>query len=519
MEKITLIYTTDVHGFLVSDKYFQEGYSSHGLLHVVKKLEEIRSEGNECIFFDNGDLFAGSLSSLRFAEDSRFNNPIISLMNDVGCSFSVVGNHEFDFGRDYLNKIIKSSNFPWLTANIVKKSGLELAKHSYHIHTTPQGRKLAFIGLTTPETSELINKEDKKDINFLDIEEVLPQKIAEVKKLGADLIVVVYHGGYDSGLNYWLGVKDSQELKAKIPELFPEIDLFVTGHTHGCIANKEINNVHTIQAGCNGNFLGRIDINFKDEDKNIRSKVIKTDGDIENFSFFKKYKKYLDATEKWLDKVVANSFASYIPEHKEELFFQPSRLSSLIHKSLQAQSNCSISVAHLWSVNGWKKGKVNRKKLINLMPDNDLYILSMFGKDIKLALERTAQFFTFDGRGQSCLSTKFYEYDIWAGVDYTIDIAKEVGSRVVKLQIGGEDINLEKRYNVAVFHFRASGSLGYEMFSKYRPVWKSKNTVRDYFFSYIKTNSRLKVKRDNNFSVVRNNKCIDNAKFTGKHNE
>ena len=514
MEKIVLAYTTDLHGFLVGDGYFQTGHSNHGLLYLSEKIKELREENEEFIFFDNGDLFAGSLLSLRFAEDSRYKNPVISMMNDLGCSFSVIGNHEFDFGRDYLDKLIKESNFPWLSANIIKKSGASFTGYSYYIHTTKKARKLAFIGLTTPETSELINKEDQKNINFDDIEHCLKLTLAQIKEYKVDFVGVVYHGGYDQGLNYWLGTKDERELNSQIAERFPEIDLLVTGHTHGCVANKEINGVHTIQAGCNGIFLGKINLQFRHHRCEINSQILKVNSDKLDEKLLIKYKPYLDSTKKWLEQVVAKSKFDYTTSCISKLFFKPSYLSSLIHKSVQEQSSCDISVASLWRVEGWKKGAVKRKSLINVMPDNDLYILSMFGKDIRLALERTAECFVFDRREQICISTKYYEYDIWSGIEYKIDTANDVGKRIVKLKYKGEDIVPTKHYNVAVYHFRANGSLGYDMFSQYRAVWKSKNTVRDYLFSYLKASPLLlNVEKLDNFRVVHNNKEINNPKF------
>ena len=123
MENITLLYTTDVHGFVTSDSVFNDRPSKHGIAHAARKINQIREEDNEVIFFDNGDLISGSLLSIRCAEDHRLSSPVISAMNELDCQFSVIGNHEFDFGRKYLDKIIDQSNFPWLAANITKNSG------------------------------------------------------------------------------------------------------------------------------------------------------------------------------------------------------------------------------------------------------------------------------------------------------------------------------------------------------------------------------------------------------------
>ena len=122
-DKLTLLYTTDLHGFMVADTYLNDQKSSHGLLHAASLIKRIRREEPEVIYFDNGDTLSGSLISLRCGEDMRFSNPMVACLNELDCAFSVVGNHEFDFGRKYLDKAVEQSDFPWLACNVVKNRG------------------------------------------------------------------------------------------------------------------------------------------------------------------------------------------------------------------------------------------------------------------------------------------------------------------------------------------------------------------------------------------------------------
>ncbi|NQZ58941.1 MAG: bifunctional metallophosphatase/5'-nucleotidase, partial [Lentisphaeraceae bacterium] len=156
MEKITLLYTTDVHGFVTSDSIFNNRSSQHGLAHIASLVREIREGDDEVIFFDNGDLISGSLMSIRCSEDLRLAVPVVSALNEMKCSFSVIGNHEFDFGRKYLDKVIEQSEFPWLAANVLKSSSKKPAFGTPTlIHETKLGRKIGFVGITTPETASL----------------------------------------------------------------------------------------------------------------------------------------------------------------------------------------------------------------------------------------------------------------------------------------------------------------------------------------------------------------------------
>ena len=515
MDKLTLVYTTDVHGFVTSDSFFNNRGSSYGMAHVATVLDEIRAEGQEVVFFDNGDLISGSLLSIRCAEDYRLAVPVVSALNAMECKFSVIGNHEFDFGRKYLDKVIEQSEFPWLAANIFKNGSKKPAfGKSWIIHESELGKKIAFIGVTTEETATLAYKELIRDLKIISPLEVLAEQIDEVKCEGADVIVVCYHGGYESGLCYWQSAEEIGPLTSEIAEHFPEIDLLITGHTHGCTANREINGVHTIQAGCNGMFLGRIDVEF---DKNGRpvfnSEVISAEKTALNEKVMEATEKAHESTDAWLTEVVAKSKDSYIPENPNDPLIKPSRLMSLIHDVLRDHSNCDITVAHFWDMTGWGKGPVKRKKILNLIPDNYLHILNMTGINMRLALERSAEFFELSEDGRCIVSTKIYDYDIWSGIHYTIDISKPKGERVTELSINGEQVSDKDRFKVALYHFRAGGALGYDMLRQHRPIWRSPLTVREHLFKYLKNNDRLKVPVENNFLIVNNGEIVEEAFF------
>lgn len=520
MEKVSLVYCTDLHGYIVSDSWFSGQKSRQGLAHISTRLKSIREEGNEVIFFDNGDLISGSLLSIRCAEDKRLANPVISVLNYLDCRFSVFGNHELDFGKKYFDKIHEQSEFPWLASNICKK-GTEQAffGDSYYIHETEKGTKIAFVGITTPETEELANKDDIKGMRFLEPIEALKGILPEVKEQKPDFITVCYHGGYDSGLGYWMSAEQVGELKSEICEEFPEIDLFVTGHTHGRVAGREINGVHTLQAGCNGLFLGRIDLSFHDSkdlfnhanDFEISSEVINIQNDDVDEEILDLASKSIDSTREWLEEVIADSECSYIPTSTQSLFIQPNRMISLIHDVIRSYAKCDITVAHYWDLSGWAKGEVSRLKLLNLFPENYIHILKLTGRDIRLALERTVEFFTLSEDGRCLLSSKFYDYDLWGGIYYTIDISKPTGERVTRLEFNGEEVDEEERYAVALFHFRSGGALGYDMMCSYRPTWKSKKTIRDYFFDYLKSNESLEIPVEHNFKVVNGSERVTEA--------
>ena len=135
----------------------------------------------------------------------------------------------------------------------------------------------------------------------------------------------------------------------------------------------------------------------------------------------------------------------------------------------------------------------------------------MTGLNMKLALERSAEFFNLSDDNRCLVSTKIYDYDIWSGIHYTIDISKPHGERIIDLTLNGEPILDKGRYKVAMYHFRSGGALGYDMLKQHRPIWKSALTIREHLFKYLKSNERLKIAVEDNFQVVNDGQVIEEA--------
>ncbi|WDE95889.1 bifunctional UDP-sugar hydrolase/5'-nucleotidase [Lentisphaera profundi] len=503
-DKLTLLYTTDLHGFLVADSYLADQKSSNGLIQAASIIKRIRRDEKEVIYFDNGDTLSGSLVSLRYGEDMRFSNPMVNALNDLSCAFSVVGNHEFDFGRKYLDKAVEQSDFPWLATNLVKNRGGSPAfGPSWHLQKVASGKSVAFIGLTTPETAELAHEDAIKGLSFLDPVDVLGESLKEIKKLDVDLIVVSFHGGYDSAVPYWSQkTPEDLDLKSKICQKYPEIDVLITGHTHGLLSNREINGVHTIQAGCYGHHVGRVDISWDGEDKSIQSENIPVKGQRLEKNLLESSYRVLESTVEWLDEPIGESLDDFSFTSSREALMCPSRLMSLVHMVIQDASNCDISAAAFWKLDGWKAGTITRRTILNLVPDNYLHVLSMTGKTLRKALEQSLSFFECDESGEVEPGSRIYTYDIWSGIYYKADLANKPGRRIKELTYLGESVSDDQILKVAFYHFRTNGALGYEMLQDAKLVWQSKKTMRDYLLEFMKKNYELSVPIEFNWKLM-----------------
>ncbi|MFC1975383.1 bifunctional metallophosphatase/5'-nucleotidase, partial [Chloroflexota bacterium] len=132
--------------------------------------------------------------------------------------------------------------------------------------------------------------------------------------------------------------------------------------------------------------------------------------------------------------------------------------------------------------------------------DNTLYVIEVTGDILKRALEHDAEYWAqvdpsnvpADApEGLLAGDMRDYNWDMYSGVDYKIDISKPVGERVVELKYNGADVTPDQKFVLAVNNYRAGGGGGYSMFTEGEVLWKSMSEIRDYIAEYIEAKGTL----------------------------
>ena len=186
-QEITVLYTNDEHGWM------QGVQSGQGAAHLLGLLSEEYGyqEDPSVILLSGGDNWTGPAISTWFEGQS-----MVEVMNEMGYSASVIGNHEFDFGLEALKQRITEANYPYLSANIRNKSDGEIPRdlgiEPFSIIEV-NGIKVALIGLTTTLTPAVTNPANVADYDFIDYETALREFVPAVKEQGAELILVPSH--------------------------------------------------------------------------------------------------------------------------------------------------------------------------------------------------------------------------------------------------------------------------------------------------------------------------------------
>jgi 2',3'-cyclic-nucleotide 2'-phosphodiesterase/3'-nucleotidase len=152
---VTVLATTDTHGFVYPYDYFTKQPAARGLAAAATLIEQVRRETPHTLLVDCGDTIQGSpLASVYQAgtrEDrTRAPEPMMLAMNRVGYEAMVVGNHEFNFGLERFNAARAGARFPWLSANT--ETDGSLPAFARYLVKTVAGVKVAIIGSPRPRS-------------------------------------------------------------------------------------------------------------------------------------------------------------------------------------------------------------------------------------------------------------------------------------------------------------------------------------------------------------------------------
>ena len=216
---IMILYTSDIHCGI------DEGFGYAGLEQIRKYEQE---KGYEVILVDNGDNFQGDSLGLLTKGES-----LLNLMNRMGYSVAVPGNHDFDYGMENFLSLTKKAQFPYICCNFRYKG--ENVFDPYVIREIG-GRKIGFVGVTTPETLTAASPTFFQDENgeyvysFLQDEtgegvyNAVQTAVDDARKEGAEYVIAMGHLGNEEKCRPWT--------YADVISHTNGIDVFLDGHSH-----------------------------------------------------------------------------------------------------------------------------------------------------------------------------------------------------------------------------------------------------------------------------------------------
>ncbi|MGE6368809.1 bifunctional 2',3'-cyclic-nucleotide 2'-phosphodiesterase/3'-nucleotidase [Planococcus kocurii] len=518
---LRILGTSDLHtNFVNYDYYRDQPSNSLGLAKTGVLIEQARAENSNSLLFDNGDLiqgtpFGGYKVSVDPIEKGEL-HPAYAALKSLDFDASTLGNHEFNFGLDYLDEALDDAPFPVLNANVYDA---KTNKNRYKPYTIidkqvvdGKGKKhtiqVGVIGVVAPQIMKWDRAHLEGKVTAKDAVESVKKFLPEVEKAGADVVVVLSHSGMGDE-KYDIGEEDITYQLSEIDG----IDAIVTGHNHdvfpgsyGDLKNVNqqqgtINGTPVVMPGNFGSHLGVIDLQLspKGKDWNVASgkaqlRKIDTESDIVSQQVIDAVKETHEATIDYVRSPVGKTTApinSYFSLVKDDPSVQivNNAQSWYVKQQVAGTANADLpilSAAAPFKAGGRnggnyytdiKTGEIAIKNVADLYVfDNTIYALKLTGKEVKEWLEMAAgQFQQINPSAtteQPLINTDFrtYNFDVLDGVTYEIDVTipakydaeaalvNPTSNRIKKLSYNGAPVTDAQEFLVVTNNYRATGN-------------------------------------------------------------
>jgi 2',3'-cyclic-nucleotide 2'-phosphodiesterase/3'-nucleotidase len=488
--KLVILETSDVHGSIYPINYADNSPKDVGMGKIAALIQKERGENPFTLLIDNGDMTQGTPLLYYYARfDKERPNPMAVIANKLNYDCAVFGNHEFNFGRDVLDRAIASSDFPWLAANIVDEStGEPFFGKPYIIKNFGQGLRAAVLGLTTKYVPNWEKAENIKGMRFEDPVKVANKWVPFLRnEKKADVVILSYHGGFGRDLDTGEAIEElkGENQAYQLCQDVPGIDVLLTGHQHRLIYGKSVNGVPVIQPGCNGTHLGKVTLELEKSQgnwqiTNKRTELLSVNGVEADVVLLRTVDGYEKDAQTWLDQPLGRIEGDMLVNDPMKVRTQDHPLIEFINRLQMKASGADISSTALFNNEspGMPADVSMRDIVANYIYPNTLRVLRISGQDMLDALERSASYFkTYTGDPIEVSDAftdpkpQHYNYDMWEGIDYIIDISRPAGHRVTKLDYHGAPVKRNGLYDVVMNNYRSVGGGDYAMFCN-KPVIK-----------------------------------------------
>ncbi len=291
--KLRLLETTDIHVNIVNYDYYKDAPTDEfGLAKTATLIKQARDEAKNSLLFDNGDLIQGNplgdyVAKVHPLKDGE-THPVYKAMNLLNYDAGNIGNHEFNYGLDFLQKSLKGSAFPYVNANVYVDDHDNNPNNDknyftpYRILTktfkdengNDQTIKIGVIGFVPPQIMAWDKSNLEGKVIAKDIVETAKTFIPKMKAEGADIIVALAHSGFEKA-----EPKGNDENAVYYLSKVPGINAILFGHAHKIFPAKDfdnipgvdtakgtINGVPSVMPGFWGNNLGVIDLTLQQVD-------------------------------------------------------------------------------------------------------------------------------------------------------------------------------------------------------------------------------------------------------------
>lgn len=474
--KLTLYFTSDTHGYLYPSSFADKQPHPMGLLSLRFPRDE------NTLIIDGGDTIQGS-PLMYYCRLHGRTLPVAQAMNDRGYDYVTLGNHDFNNGYDALRDYLKALDAVCLCANVADKRG-EMPIQSAIVHTLGNGLRVGLVGLVT----DWVNRWEKKE-NLTELEISSPMEAARraIASLDADIIIGIYHGGVERDLKTGRLLSSTDEnIACRLCEELP-IDLLLTGHQHIAMANEVWHGTHIVQTPCNATAYVRVTL---DENNRFHSELCPVPDHAELTAAQQALWTDVNA---WLDQPIGHLTQAIWPEDKLHMALHGTPIADFFNTVQLWASGADISCTALGNeLRGFDSQVTVRDVVASYVYSNTLVVLRVTGAVLREALEQCARYFTVDASGNIGISEAFlrpkqahYNFDYFSGLEYTFDLARPEGERVIRMQRNGAPIGMEEELSLCMSNYRATGAGDFDMYLRCPREREIQTEISELILNYL----------------------------------
>lgn len=480
---LRILETTDLHSNMMDFDYYKDAPSERfGLVRTASLIREARAQVANSVLVDNGDLIQGSPLGDYTASTGLKNgetHPVYKALNTLDYTVGNLGNHEFNYGLDYLRKALAGARFPYINANIIDSATGKPMFTPYLIKDTEvkdrdgntQRLRIGYLGLVPPQITTWDKAHLSGKVTVNDITETARRYVPQMLREGADVIVVVAHSGL-SAEPYRAMAENSVYYLSQVPG----VDAILFGHAHAVFPGKDfasisgadtekgtLNSVPAVMPGMWGDHLGVVDVVLNNDsgswqrvdaraearpifDKtNKRSLAAQDEGLIQTLAHDH------NATREFVSKPIgksADDMVSYLALVQDDPTVQVvnNAQRAWVERHIQGDPDLQnlpvLAAAAPFRAGGRKndpggyvevaKGPLTYRNAADLyIYSNTLAVVKVNGEQLKEWLECAAGMFNqidaTSGKPQNLLNWdgfRTYNFDVIDGVNYQIDITQ-----------------------------------------------------------------------------------------------
>lgn len=460
---LRIIGTSDLHGkFLPWDYALNAESTSGSVAQLSTAIAKYRTENT--LLVDAGDTIQDNSADIFIGGEDV--HPMVQAINALNYDVWVTGNHEYNYGMDVTKKTIADMDCQVLVGNVKDENGDPIAD-GYHIFDV-DGVRVAVIGMVTQN----IVRWDAANLADCTVTDPLEETRAIIDAIEGqyDVLLGVYHMGIENEY----GVENSGV--TDILNACPEFDVMVSSHEHALIPNMDINGVLVVQNKNMAQTMAVIDLTLE-KDGDAWKVADKTSESIEIAEYeadpaiVELLGKYDEQAREDAEQVIGTlADGALAPENEISEIptaqIQDTALLDLINEVQMYYTGAPVSGAALFVMDAnMYPGDIHKCDMALIYKyTNTLYKLHVTGAQLKKYMEWSVSYYNTFQPGDLTISfspdIRAYNYDMFAGVNYEVNIANEPGNRIENLTWpDGTPVADDEEFDLAVNNYRANSQL------------------------------------------------------------